>query len=170
MASNDQASDVATYAATVRAQLADLPTMERDVLLEDLEQHLAEVTAEGEGSLVDRLGPPDAYAVELRAAYRAGLQTAQITHTTQTNGEHLAERVRVAAARVIGSDWARQILAFLPELRPAWWVLRGYLAALILTEAFSPGYNLGPIPDPTSKRGLAEILVAGVGIWFSVRI
>ena len=72
MASNDQASDVATYAATVRAQLADLPAMERDVLLEDLEQHLAEVAAEGEGSLVDRLGPPEDYAVELRAAYRAG--------------------------------------------------------------------------------------------------
>src|SRR5438876_556956 len=170
MASNDQASDVATYAATVRDQLADLPATERDVLLEDLEQHLAEVAAEGEGSLVDRLGPPEDYAVELRAAYRAGRQTTQTTQRTQTNGAHLAERVRAAAARVIDSDWARQIVAFLPELRPAWWVLRGYLAALILTSAFSRDYPLGPIPNPATKRGLAEILAAGVAIWLSVRI
>src|SRR6266481_2161484 len=132
MASNEHADDVTTYAATVRANLADLPTIERDALLEDLEQHLAEVAAEGEGSLVERLGSPQAYAVELRAAYSAGHQMTQTTRVTQTNGEHLAESVRAAAARLIGSDWARQILAFLPELRPAWWVLRGYLAALIL--------------------------------------
>jgi hypothetical protein len=167
MASNQHADDVTTYAATVRAQLADLPATQRDVLLEDLEQHLAEVAAEGEGSLVDRLGPPEDYAVELRAAYRAGHQT---TQTTQTNGAYLTERVRAAAARVIDSDWARQIVAFLPELRPAWWVLRGYLATLILASAFSPGYGLGPIPNPTTKRGLAEILAAGGAIWLSVRI
>jgi uncharacterized membrane protein len=173
MASNEHADDVTAYAAIVRAQLADLPAGERDVLLEDLEQHLAEVAAEGEGSLVDRLGPPEAYAVELRAAYSAGHQTTETTQTTQTaqtNGPHLAESVRAAAARIIDSDWARQIVAFLPELRPAWWVLRAYLAVLILVAAFSRGYGLGPIPNPTTKRGLAEILAMGVAIWISVRV
>jgi HAAS domain-containing protein len=170
MAGNERADDVTTYAATVRAQLADLPAAEREVLLEDLEQHLAEVAAEGEGSLVDRLGPPEDYAVELRAAYRAGRKTTQPTQKTQTSGAYVTERVRAAAARVIDSDWVRQIVAFLPELRPAWWVLRGYLAALILTAAFSPGYALGPIPNPAARRGLAEILAAGVAIWLSVRI
>src|SRR6266853_1708174 len=167
MASNEHADDVTTYAAIVRAQLADLPAMERDALLEDLEQHLAEVAAEGEGSLVDRLGPPEAYAVELRAAYGAGHQTTQTTHT---NGADLAESVRAAAARFTDSDWARQIVGFLPELRPAWWVLRAYLAVLILVAAFSRGYGLGPIPNPTTKRGLAEILAMGVAIWISVRV
>jgi hypothetical protein len=62
------------------------------------------------------------------------------------------------------------VRAFLPELRPAWWVLRGYLAALILAAAFSRGYGLGPIPNPTTKRGLAEILAMGVAIWLSVRV
>jgi uncharacterized membrane protein len=172
MASNEHGDDVTTYAATVRAQLADLPAMERDVLLEDLEQHLAEVAAEGEGSLVDRLGPPEAYAVELRAAYTAG-QTTEATKTrqrAQTNGAHLVESVRAAAARVIDSDWARQILAFLPELRPAWWVLRGYLAALILTAALSGGYSVGPIPNPTTGHGLFQIFATVVAIWLSVRI
>src|SRR5260370_7513852 len=97
MASNEHADDVATYAAIVRAQLADLPATERDALLEDLEQHLAEVAAEGEGSLVDRLGPPEAYAVELRAAYSAGHQTTPTTPTaptTHTPRPHPPETLR----------------------------------------------------------------------------
>jgi uncharacterized membrane protein len=170
MASNEHADDVTNYAAIVRAQLADLPATERDALLEDLEQHLAEVAAEGEGSLVDRLGPPEAYAVELRAAYGAGHPSTPGTQSPQTNGEHLVDSVRAAAARVIGSDWARQILAFLPELRPAWWVLRGYLAALILSAALSGGYSLGPIPNPITKHGLFQILATVGAIWLSVRI
>jgi HAAS domain-containing protein len=176
MASNEHADDVSTYAAIVRAQLADLPPTERDALLEDLEQHLAEVAAEGEGSLVDRLGSPENYAVELRAAYTAGRQTSetrqntQTAQTTQTNGEHLVRSLRAAAARVIESNWARQIRAFLPELRPAWWVLRAYLAVLILVAALSRGDSLGLIPNPTTKRGLAEILAMGVAIWISVRV
>jgi hypothetical protein len=51
MTANEPTVEVATYAAKVRARLADLPAAEAEVLLEDLEQHLAEVAAEGEGSL-----------------------------------------------------------------------------------------------------------------------
>ena len=40
MASNDPADDVATYAASVRAALSDLPSDQAAVLLEDLEDHL----------------------------------------------------------------------------------------------------------------------------------
>ena len=46
MASNDPASDVATYAASVRAALSDLPSDQAAVLLEDLEDHLREIAAE----------------------------------------------------------------------------------------------------------------------------
>ena len=63
--------DVARYATAVRAAFADLPAPERELLLEDLEDHLAEVAAEGEGPLAARLGAPEAYAAELRAS--AGL-------------------------------------------------------------------------------------------------
>ena len=68
MASNDEASDVATYAASVRAALSDLPSDQAEILLEDLEDHLREIAAEAEGSLNERLGPPDQYAQELRTA------------------------------------------------------------------------------------------------------
>jgi hypothetical protein len=49
-------------------------------------------------------------------------------------------------------------------------VLRAYLAVLILMAAISPGYGLGPIPNPVTKRGFVEILAIGVAIWLSVRI
>jgi hypothetical protein len=163
MASNDQMSDVSTYAASVRAALSDLPTGHASVLLEDLEDHLTEIAAEPGGPLTERLGPPEQYAQELRTAYGA----AQVNSKRQDPALRDLQRAR---AWVTGSAWYRGVQAFLPELRPAWWVLRGYLAALILTAAFGRGYNLGPIPNPTTKRGLAEILAIGLAIWLSVRL
>src|SRR6267143_3544062 len=163
MASNDPASDVATYAASVRAALSDLPSDQAAVLLEDLEDHLLEIAAEAGGPLTERLGPPEQYAKELRTAYGA-------TQVDTRRQDPALRDLQLARAWLTGSEWYRQLRAFLPELRPAWWVLRGYLAALILTAAFSRGYSLGPIPDPTTKRGIAEILAAGVAIWLSVRI
>ncbi|WP_425487277.1 HAAS signaling domain-containing protein, partial [Micromonospora maritima] len=58
--------EITDYVDRVRAALADLPPSVRDELTEDLPEHLAEVAAEGDGALVDRLGPPEAYAAELR--------------------------------------------------------------------------------------------------------
>lgn len=64
------------YAREVRAALADLPESEVTELGEDLDGHLAEVEAElgadaAHDAFVARLGPPAAYAAELRQA--AGL-------------------------------------------------------------------------------------------------
>ena len=71
MTERNPTGDVARYAAAIRAALGDLDAAERADLLEDLEAHLAEVAVESGTSLADRLGPPDAYAAELRAAYGA---------------------------------------------------------------------------------------------------
>ena len=60
--------EIESYYDRVRAALAGLAPEMRDDLLEDLPDHLAEVLAEGDGSLRDRLGEPEAYADELRAA------------------------------------------------------------------------------------------------------
>src|ERR1700674_1647339 len=62
-------NDVAPHAAAVRSALASLPEAERASLLEDLENHLAEVAGESDLSLEERLGKPEDYAVELRSAY-----------------------------------------------------------------------------------------------------
>src|SRR5438552_8861821 len=112
MASNDQADDVATYAASVRAALSNLPTDQSEVLLEDLEDHLREVAAEAEGPLAERLAPPEQYAQELRAAYSAA-------STGGRRPDPALRDVRRAIGWMTASAWYRQVRAFLPELRPA---------------------------------------------------
>ena len=163
MASNDQADDVASYASSVRAALSDLAPDQAEVLLEDLEDHLREVASEEGGPLAERLGPPEQYAQELRAAYTA-------THAGRTRQDPALRDLRLAVRAVTASAWFAQLRAFLPELRPAWWVLRGYVVVLLLTEAFSPNYNLGPIPNPFSSRGLLEIIAAAIAIVLSIRL
>jgi hypothetical protein len=54
--------DVARYAGAVRAAFADLDAPTREMLLEDLEDHLQEVAAEAGGPLEERLGAPETYA------------------------------------------------------------------------------------------------------------
>jgi hypothetical protein len=61
------------YLDGVRAALADLPAPEVAEILDDVRAHLADLTAELGGevdvaALTARLGPPSAYAAELRAA------------------------------------------------------------------------------------------------------
>src|SRR6202171_2232464 len=163
MASNDQANDVASYATSVRAALSDLPPEQSEILLEDLEDHLREVAAEAGGPLTERLGPPEQYAQELRAAYGDARPGGK-------RPDPALRDLRRAIDRLTTSGWCRQVRAFLPELRPAWWVLRAYLVVLIVTAAFSRNYNLHPIPNPFSSRGLLEIIAAAVAIVLSIRL
>src|SRR2546425_6521493 len=162
MTTDDQASDVPRYAAAVRAALSDLPRHQSEALLEDLEDHLREIAAEAGAPLTERLGPPEQYAQELRAAYGA--------ESGKVQREPALGYLQRALGSVTSSAWYQQLRAFLPELRPAWWVLRAYLVVLILTAALSPGYNLHPIPNPFSSRGLLEILATIGAILFSIRL
>src|SRR5437899_13099576 len=98
MPSSDQASDVASYAASVRAALSDLPPDQAEVLLEDLEDHLREVASEAGGPLAERLGPPEQYAQELRAAYGAA-------HAGGRRQDPSLRHLRRAVARVTASAW-----------------------------------------------------------------
>ncbi|MFE0152971.1 hypothetical protein ACFWY5_37935 [Nonomuraea sp. NPDC059007] len=115
----------AQYAQAVREALADHP--DRDELLEDLDDHLAEIAEESELPLEERLGPPGAYAEELVAAYGGRPQSPR-------------ERRRFALAL----EWLRrqsayrEVAAFMPQLRPGWWVLRGYAAAMGAVSVIGP--------------------------------
>src|SRR5947209_4825618 len=103
MPSNDQASDVATYAASVRAALMDLPSDQAEILLEELEDHLREIAAEAGGSLSERLGPPEQYAQELRTAYGA----AQARGRRQR--DPALRDARRALARIRESAWYQSV-------------------------------------------------------------
>jgi hypothetical protein len=168
------ATEVARYATAVRAACADLPGPDRELLLEDLEDHLQEVAAEAGGPLEERLGTPEAYAAELRAS--AGLPAPG--SGAGAAGQGGRPRLRdSAAARRLGALWAaaaghpawRAAAGFLPELRPAWWVLRGYLAvqaaALALTPLFAGGGFAFPVPQllGSSLLGLLAVAAAVAG-------
>lgn len=122
---------VAEYAAKVRRALQDLPPDQLEDLLEDLPGHLAETAADDGDSLRDRLGSPADYAAELRAA--AGLPAGHAG-----GGDVL----RDAAQRFRRHDSVRAVLDFLPELRPAWWVLRPWLILAALSSLLA-GVVLG---------------------------
>lgn len=160
-------NQITRYANQVRAAFADLPGPDRELLLEDLEDHLQEVAAEAGGPLAERLGRPEAYAAELRAS--AGLP-APGTPGHRRGGSWLRETWGAQQARRLwqtasAHPTGRAVLEFLPELRPAWWVLRGYLAVQAACVAISLlDANLGglsfPVPRPFGSRVLGLLAVA----------
>ena len=67
-------ADLQPYLDAVRAVLADVSAEEREDLLTEVEASLLETAAESDEPIHARLGPPDAFAAELRAS--AGLAAA----------------------------------------------------------------------------------------------
>lgn len=126
--------DADAYLTRVRAALADLPPEELDDLLEDLGWHFAELSAETGGPLEARLGTPEDYAAELRAS--AGLP-ARPAAGKSSAPLHL-RLVTMFGATPVGRQLrgfgSSDSAAFLRSLQPSWWVLRGYLAVVLLTE------------------------------------
>jgi len=157
------ADGVAAYVRDVRAELADLPAEDVDDLTGGMEADLNELAAESGGDLVGRLGSPGLYAAELRAA--AGLPervvgpgprrrplTDALTHA-RVSFTMLAEQ----------HPWLRSVTAFLVTLRPAWWLIRGYLAAWALWSLLGGMRGLGP-------HGVLELAMAIVAIVVSVQL
>ncbi|MFC4008302.1 hypothetical protein ACFOY2_13810 [Nonomuraea purpurea] len=140
------------YAQVVRDALADHP--DREELLEDLDDHLIEIAAESDLPLEIRLGPPELYAEELAAAYG---------DRPRSRGERRwgpREWPRRAHARLMGEESYRSFVGFLPELRPGWWVLRGYVLAMLLLAMSGNG---GLVPG-----NVGEWAAVAFGVWASV--
>lgn len=129
----------AEYLDTVRSHLADLPPDERDDLLDDLESHVHEVAAATDGPLDDALGPPATFAAELRAS--AGLAPAS------DRPDAALDRLRRRTDALRRHPWTRAVVAFLPELRPAWWVARGWLLVWLAAEATGGDSSWFPLPE-----------------------
>jgi hypothetical protein len=132
-----QHADMERYAGRVRAALADLPTAVVTELTEDLENHLSDVIAETTEPLEGRLGPPEDYAAELRRA--GGLPPAAVSPPAADSPQPLSKLPELARTGTVeATEWLSQFAAwnqfraFLPELRPGWWVLRGVLVAFLL--------------------------------------
>lgn len=157
------AEDVASYAGAVRAAFQDLPAADSEELLEDLESHLEEVLAETGGPLSESLGPPAAYAEELRASAGlpppGGVTSRRRRSPAQWFQESWSGRLlRATAAHPAG----RAVLDFLPQLQPAWWVLRGYLAVQLLSAVLpSQSGTSFPVPSLFGSTLLGLLVTAG---------
>ena len=145
---SDLCPEVRDYARDVRAALADVPAERKAELLEDLEEHLAEVAADGGEPLFVRLGPAAEYAAELRRA--AGL-SAPAQPSAPTGGSWRSDLARQLAEQR-ASATVTAVRDFLPELRPAWWVVRAWGALLAVDAVFFggpsfvvPTFGLGPV-------------------------
>ncbi|MEU2614766.1 hypothetical protein ABZ570_24750 [Micromonospora sp. NPDC007271] len=164
--------EIADYVDRVRSALADLPPDVRDELTEDLPEHLAEVAAETDGTLVDRLGTPEAYAAELRAA--AGADGRPTGSSVERRLAALRGRF---AARLRGLDTRLGPLfgyatasEFFRPLRPAWWLVRGWLAALLISAAL--GEPSGLLPRLGGSVLASLFLLVGtvlVSVWLGRR-
>ena len=134
-------NEIDRYVAEVAGHLGGLPEGERAELLDDLRQHLIEVAAEDDTSLEVRLGPPERYAAELLAT--AGLASAD----TEREPRGLLHDIAARGRRARESRTWRETAAFLPELRPGWWVARGAMAAFVLSAFMVDSWDrTWPIP------------------------
>ncbi len=140
------------FLAAVQRELEDLPAEERGELLEDLEQHLLAVEADGdERSLTTRLGTATDYAAELRAA--AGLPPREAVARKRS------PRLRRMLSDLLATPFVLDTRAFVPTLKPAWWVLRGYLVVLLPCLWNVSGSRDFPFPAPLESKVLGVIAV-----------
>ena len=133
--------EIVAFAQGVRAALADLPAEEVDDLTDGLEADLAEAYAE---DLQRELPDPGAYATELRAA--AGLPMRTKAKTGVLSGlaqSWTGTRAGVGVA-IRRNPALASVVEFLGELRPAWWIVRAWLAAWLVAAFFGNerGYGL----------------------------
>ena len=123
------------YLADVRRHLGGLDEGERDDLLDDLVAHVHEVSTHDSRPLDEALGEPAAFAAELLATAGLTPDRPRGAGALMSSGaEIVRNRVRAATARVSPAlrtvrqhPSATATIDFLPELRPAWWVARGWL-------------------------------------------
>ncbi len=158
-------SEVRLFLAVVRRELGDLGPDEVAEMTDGLEADLTDLVGERG---VDALGDPKAYAAELRAA--AGVGTAGKAPRSRR-----PVRESLTACLDACHGWYDQQVDRLPGdpeplvgwLRPAWWILRAWVAVNLVGLYFgmgSTGVVLGP-----SFGGLGW-LVLGVSIFLSVMI
>ncbi len=131
-------TEIAAFAARVRAELADLSAEELDELTEGLEADLSEAYAE---DLARELPDPVAYAAELRRA--AGLPGRAQPEVRRgwsgafaSLGDGLRETGRDVLQTLRRNPASRAALDFLGTLRPVWWVARAWVAAWLLSAFF----------------------------------
>ena len=146
--------DVAGYAAAVRRALAGLGPEQIEDLTDGLEADLAEAMADeataGRGAdPVTRFGTPEEYAAELGAA--AGLEPPAAKgrrHLIPEDVRHPIRALRWYGRTVLQAlrrrAWWPPVERFLVAIRPAWWVLRGWVVYQIPRQVVGASHEVLP--------------------------
>jgi hypothetical protein len=172
------------YAADVRRHLGDLPADQVDDLTDGLEADLADALSDGPDvpgggdSVVDltvRFGDAHGYARELRAA--AGLPDERGTRARPwpdrlgRAGAVLASAGRRISAAVRRQPWAEPVARAAQDLRPLWWVARGWIGfqacMWLASETSWLSWRVRPVrggvPD-TMLHGLLLLVLVAVSV------
>lgn len=137
--------DVDAFVTAVRARFADLGEEEREELLGGLEADVSELVAErGSGAL----GDPVAYADELRAA--AGLPPVRTPRLLRRGASPstVMDDVRARWDRVVARPRLAPVWTLVAAMRPAWWLLRAWVAAVLISLAVPGWYDYGLVLIP----------------------
>ena len=149
--------EVDAYLARVGEALSDLPAAERDALLADVEASVFE--AAQEGSVAARLGPPDDFAAELRAA--AGLQ--QLPPLPPPRGLRGGVTAALAHPRVVA------LRGTLTPLAPIWWVARAYFVVAAVALWLNVPWSTIRFAVPLLGNGVGSVVAilvaAAASIW-----
>lgn len=167
------------YLDGVRAALADLPAPEVAEILDDVRAHLADLTAELDGdadvaALTGRLGPPSAYAAELRAA--AGYPAAEPEESGRPR--HGLARLAVLAPAAGGLVFLLGAAAGEPAVVLAGLLIGGLALPIVIRDG--PGvpsvaalpevrWLLGVRPAGTTTRTVTDFVASLQPAWWVVR-
>lgn len=161
--------EVEAFVAEVRARLADLSDDERDELLGGLEADLSDQLTDRPEAWADVLGDPAAYAAELRAA--AGLPEPaqarrQWLRAARRPGGLGGDLDRLRAwflGAVESRPWSSQAWGVAEAMRPAWWVLRAWLAVTFADQVAGSWEYVTLVPTlGVPLLGVAVLVVAVV--------
>lgn len=155
--------EIVEFARGVRAALADLPAEEVEDLTDGLEADLAESYAE---DLRRELPDPVAYAEELRNAAGLPMREASakggIGLAFRGVGDSIGLKRANLAETLRGNPLAAGILDLLVELRPAWWIVRAWVAYQLAGTLFS-------IERPLLPSDLPSWVLLGLFVLVSVQ-
>jgi hypothetical protein len=154
--------DVDAFVTAVRARFADLGEEEREELLGGLEADVSELVAErGSGAL----GDPVAYAAELRAA--AGLPPVRPVRLLRrgTSPASVMDGARAWWDAVVTRPRLAPIWTVVAAMRPAWWLVRAWVAAALICLAVPGWYDYGLvlIPGVPPALALAVLGICAIG-------
>jgi HAAS domain-containing protein len=163
-----RSDEAARYVDGVAAHLADLPDEDRADLLDELAAHVDELVAEGDTPLADRLGSPAEYAAELRAS--AGLPPARSRGRTGAQALDRLQRIRARFEARRAEPSVNAVEEFVRSLRPAWWVLRGWVLVALGTWYAHPHWWHSLVIVPDVGPDALSLLVLALAVLVSVQL